>query len=178
MPVTALALLMPLSACGGGDDKADPKDDSTAQITSGTGEVAGGKTPDTLPPGCPFSEKQLDKTFDVALKTVKGQRCAFESPKGQARISVTLTIAADNESYDTESGSFKDWDNYKELDDVDGQGYVAWTDNELNITIGYLDNAGAYRYQVSGIAPDDAGADDAVDLAEKLIDLTVASRKS
>lgn len=182
LSVTALALMFPLAACssddGGGSGDSDSKssEQSTGEISSGTGDVAGPKKPDTMPPTCPFTDKQLDKALGLNLKETK-TACIFEQPKGQQRISVTRDIAADNKSYDTEAKTFEKWDNFQELDDVDGQAYVAWSDDELNIAIGYLDNAGAYRFQVSAITPDDAGADDAVDLAEQLIDLTVTARK-
>ncbi|GAA3804308.1 hypothetical protein [Nocardioides panacisoli] len=179
LSVTALALLLPLSACGG-DDKSDDgtsSGDSSGQIDSGTGDVAGPKTPDTRSPDCPFSDQQLSEALDLALKATKGQECSFEQPKKSGRISVTLDAAADNKSYDAESKTYQKMDNFQELDDVGGQAYVAWTDDELNIAVGYLDNAGAYRYQVSAITPDSAGVDDAVALAEQLIDLTVSSRK-
>jgi hypothetical protein len=181
--VTALALLLPLSACGGSDDKKDGDDTSgsstgsSGEISSGTGKVAGPKKPATTAPTCPFSEKQLDEALGLNLKAVKKQDCAFEPPKAQGRISVTRDPAADNKTFAKDVALFEKWDNFQELDDVDGQAYVAWSDDELNIAIGYLDNAGAYRYQVSAITPKDAGAEDAPDLAEQLIDLTVGSRK-
>lgn len=183
LSVTALALMFPLAACsddggdsGGGDDNASNAG-STGDIDSGTGKVAGPKKPDTMPPNCPFSAQQLDKALGLNLREAKKADCTFDQPKGQQRISVTRDAAADNKSYAKEAKTYQEWDNFEELDDVDGQAYVAWSDNELNIAIGYLDNAGAYRYQVSAITPDDAGADDAVDLAEQLVDLTVGSRK-
>ncbi|HWJ80725.1 MAG TPA: hypothetical protein VNS55_00705 [Nocardioides sp.] len=182
LSVTALALLFPLTACsgddggdGGGSDSKS-SEQSTGEISSGTGEVAGGKKPATTPPTCPFTDKQLDKALGLDLRETK-TACIFEQPKGQQRISVTRDAAADNKSYAKEAKTFKEWDNFETLDDVDGQAYVAWSDDELNIAIGYLDNAGAYRYQVSAITPDDAGAADAVDLAEQLIELTVSARK-
>lgn len=190
LSVTALAVLTPLAAGCSGDDgdssssgsSSDSSGDSsnagaTDEITSGTGDVAGGKKPSAMPPTCPFSAKKLDNTFGLELEETKKDSCIFEEPKGQQRISVTRDAAADNDSYAAEMKGYEEWENFTELDDVDGQAYVAWSDSELNIAIGYLDNGGAYRYQVSAITPDDAGADDAEDLAHQLIELTVSARK-
>ena len=46
--------------------------------------------------------------------------------------------------------------------DVDGEGYVAWSDDELNVIVGYRDNASAYAYTLTAITPELVEADDVV----------------
>lgn len=182
LSVTALALLSPLAACSGDDDPKSDSDKSGDSSSNGSGNgddnVAGPKEPSLKVPDCPFTAKKLSKELDLEFKVNKKNDCVFEAEKGQERISVTLDRAADNETYDADLAIFEDsWDNVEELS-VDGKGYVAWSDDELNIAVGYLDNAGAYRFQISAVTPDAVGADDAVDLAEELIELTVSARKA
>ena len=96
--------------------------------------------------------------------------------KKDARISVTLAPAVDNKSYEETRKSYEETaDEFATLE-VPGQAYAAWSEDELNITVGYLDNAGEYRFEVRALLPADAGAESVEDLAESLVALTVDKR--
>jgi hypothetical protein len=173
----SLAALMFVSpfvvACSGDDDAGE----SEAGSSGGSGAMgtAGPDEPSATAPDCPFTAEELSKALDLKLT---GKDCAFtaERPEADPRISVTTDAAAENEGYARAAeDAEKSWPNFETLD-VSGQGFVAWTEDDLNIMVGYLDNAGEYRYQVSALKPEDGNADDAIDLAEQLIELTVESR--
>ena len=180
LSLAALLLSSPLLAACGGDDDGDGGGDSDSALDGGAIEdptaTAGPDEPSDSDPDCPFGEKALVK--ETGLNFLVKDNCVFVVKKGPARISIAQKAAADNETFEKTRQSFEEsWDHYEELS-VDGYGYVVWSDDELNISIGYLDNAGEYRYQVSAVAPEDTGAEDVPALAEQLIDLTVDARDS
>jgi len=179
LSLAALMFVSPFAACSGDDDPDSGDGGSSAE--NGTdggdtddGSIAGPEEPSNRRPDCPFTAKQLGKELGVALE---GADCVFTPAKKSEplRISVTTDIAADNESYEQQLANTENWANVEELD-VDGEGFVAWTDDNLNIVVGYLDNAGAYVYNVSAADLEQLGAEDAVGLAEQLIGLTVEAR--
>ena len=181
---TVLLLGSPLLAACSGDDKKDSEKDGgssdssdpTIGIGAKPGEpgVPGPKKPNKNEPSCPFGEKALNAELGTKFELARNS-CTFTTKKG-ARISLTLDAAAENKSYEKIRKTVeKDADEYAAIE-VPGQAYAAWTEDELNITIGYLDNAGEYRFQVSALTPADAGSDSVEDLAERLVALTVAKR--
>lgn len=183
LPLATLLLLGSplLAACSGDDDKKDSeKDGDPTETASGVGAepgepgVPGPKKPSTVAPSCPFGEKALNAELGTKFELAKNS-CVFTTKKG-ARISITLDAAAENKTYEKTRKTYeKTADEYAALE-VPGQAYAAWTEDELNISIGYLDNAGEYRFQVSALPPDDAGSDSVEDLAGSLLTLVVAKR--
>ena len=184
LPLATLLLLGSplLAACSGDDDKSkdSEKDGDSGETVEGIGAqpgepgVPGPKKPGEFDPSCPFGEKALNAELGTKFELAKNS-CTFTTKKG-ARISLTLDPAAENKSYEKIRKTVeKDADEYAAIE-VPGQAYAAWTEDELNITIGYLDNAGEYRFQVSALKPADAGADSVEDLAESLLALVVAKR--
>ena len=178
LPLATLLLLGSplLAACSGDDDKKDTENDA-AGIGAEPGEpgVPGPEKPRNNAPSCPFDQKALNDELGTKFHLAK-KSCVFTTKKG-ARISITLDAAADNETYEEARGAIKDTaDEYTALE-VPGQAYAAWTEDELNISIGYLDNAGEYRFQVSALVPGDVGSDSVEDFAERLLTLVVATRK-
>ena len=137
--------------------------------------MPGPKKPSTVPPSCPFDAKAVNQELGTKFHLAKNS-CVFTTKKG-ARISITLDAAADNTTHDETREAIKSAaDGYADLQ-VPGQAYAAWTEDELNISIGYLDNAGEYRVQVSALRPDDVGSDSVEDFAERLVTLVVETRK-
>lgn len=182
LSVAALALLSPLAAGCSGDDPKGDSDNADSTSSAGVGAepgepgVPGPKDLSALPPDCPFTAKDLNELLGARF-TLQRKVCVFEATKGAKRISITREASADNASFDaTRDDQKKSSQNFADLD-VPGQAFVAWTDDELNITVDYLDNAGEYRYQISAIVPDEVGMDGPEELAEKLIELTVSSRE-
>lgn len=183
LPLATLLLLGSplLTACSGDDDKKDAeKDGDSSETEAGIGAkpgepgVPGPKKPSERAPSCPFGEKALNGELGTKFELAKDS-CVFTTKKG-ARISVTLDAAVDNKTYEKiRKTTEKTADEYTALE-VPGQAYAGWSEDELNITIGYLDNAGGYRFQVSALRPDDAGSDSVEDLAESLLDLVVKKR--
>lgn len=182
---TALLLGSPLlAACSGDDDKKDSEKDgdstSSGETEAGIGAkpgepgVPGPKKPSVVAPPCPFGEKALNDELGTKFKLTEDS-CTFTTKKG-ARISVTLDSAAKNKTYEKARKIYeRTTDQYAALE-VPGQAYAAWSEDELNISIGYLDNAGAYRFQVSALRPAEAGSESVEDLAEKMVTLTVDER--
>ena len=182
LPALSLAALLvasPLLAACGGDDEGGGGDNTVDTALDG-GEIgdptaiAGPDEPADTDPDCPFGAKALANA--TGLNFLAKDNCVFVVKKGPARISIAQVAAAGNKTFEKTRKTFEDkYANYEELS-VDGYGYAAWSDDELNISIGYLDNAGEYRYALSAVTPADAGVDDVPALAEALIDLTVDSR--
>ena len=171
-----------LAACGGddGDGGEGGGGDDTVESALDGGEIAdptaiaGPDEPSDTDPDCPFGAKALVKA--TGLNFLAKDNCVFVVKKGPARISVSQKAAADNKSFEKTRKTYEDqYANYEELS-VDGYGYAAWSDDELNVQVGYLDNGGEYRYAISAVAPADAGAEDVPEFAEQLIALTVDAR--
>ncbi|NYJ00208.1 hypothetical protein HNR19_000906 [Nocardioides thalensis] len=177
LPALSLAALLvasPLLAACGGDDEGGGDDTVDGGEIGDPTAIAGPDEPSDTDPNCPFGAKALVKA--TGLNFLAKDNCTFVVKKGPARISVSQNAAADNETFEQTRKSYEDqYANYEELA-VDGYGYAAWSDDELNIQVGYLDNGGEYRYAISAVAPADAGAEDVPGLAEQLIALTVESR--
>ncbi len=175
-----------LAACSGDDDKDKDKDKGSEQGTE-SGETAEGvgaepgepgvpgpKKPSQVAPSCPFGEKALNGELGTKFELAKGS-CTFTTKKG-VRISITLNAAAENKTFNKTRKAIEGTADESAALEVPGQAYAAWSEDELNITIGYLDNAGEYRFQVSALVPGDVGSDGAEDLAERLVALAVAKR--
>lgn len=183
LPALSLAALLvasPLLAACGGDDEGGGGDDTVDSALDG-GEIgdptaiAGPDEPSDADPDCPFGAKALVKA--TGLNFLAKDNCVFVVKKGPARISISQNAAADNKSFEKTRASYEDsYANYEEVS-ADGYAYAAWSDDELNIQIGYLDNGGEYRYALSAVTPEDAGAEDVPALAEQLIGLTVDARE-
>ena len=184
LPLASLLLVGSplLAACSGDDDGDKDKDagNGSGETAEGVGAepgepgVPGPKKPSETSPACPFGEKALNAELGTKFELEK-KSCVFSTQQG-ARISVTLDAAAGNKSYAKTRTSYEETaDEFTTLE-VPGQAYAAWTTDELNITVGYLDNAGEYRFEVRALRPADTDADSVEDLAERLVTLTVGKR--
>jgi len=179
LSLAALMFVSPFAACSGDDD---PDGDgngsgngSESGSDGGSGDVAGPEEPSTLIPECPFTAKQLGKELGLALNE---KNCVFTGTQKDSpvRISVTTAPSAGNEGFEQQLASVEEsWDQVEELD-VSGQGFAAWTEDELNTQVGYLDNVGEYRIAISALPPADAEAESVVELAEDIVDLVVKAR--
>lgn len=184
LPLATLVLLGSplLAACSGDDDKDkdSEKDGNSGETAEGIGAepgepgVPGPKEPSELEPSCPFGEKALNAELGTKFELEKNS-CTFTTKQG-ARISLTLDAAAENKTFQKTRKAIESTSDEFAALEVPGQAYAGWTEDELNITVGYLDNAGEYRFQLSAVVPDDVGADGAEDLAERLVALVVAKR--
>ena len=172
LSLAALTFVSPFAACSGDDDPESGDNGSEGNSAGDDGGIAGPDEPSTRSPDCPFTAKELGKELNVGLKE---KNCVFTTKSGPLRISISTDPSEGDETYQQALETAEGWQNFEELD-VDGQGFVGWTDDALNITIGYLDNAGAYDYAVSAAQLEDLGVEDPVELADALVELTVEAR--
>lgn len=183
LPLASLLLVGSplLAACSGDDDSGDGDGgNGSGEAVEGVGAkpgeegVPGPDEPNELPASCPFGEKALNEELGTQFELEKNS-CVFASKDG-ARISVSLAPAVDNKTYEETRASYEETADQFATLEVPGQAYAAWSEDELNITVGYLDNAGEYRFEVRALLPTDAGAENVEDLAESLVSLTVDKR--